>query len=370
MTDDANRQGPVGLTFDHVGRLGPIIALAFKIFLLNIVTLTIYRFWGRTEVRRYLWGQTTINGEPLEYTGTGLELLLGFIVAVLFVFAPLGGIAIWAQLALPPASPLQIGIFAGLYVIFFYLIGVGTYQAWRYRLSRTAWQGVRLQLDGSAWLYGLAVMGFTLLNIITLGLLTPVVDLALTRRIARNTSYGNRLFKFEAHAGQLYPSFILAIVLGLVVVTAFGSGAAFFAQSMGLPDIIQSLDPENLQPEQLTALILAGALFYGVLILILLFVSAIYAARSLSVKVSGLRYEGLAMTLHASTLSYLWLNLGNLLIVTLTFGFGLPIAQFRTMRYIFTRAGAQGTIDLSYIAQAENRGPRIGEGLAEALGQV
>src|SRR5882762_10377189 len=50
--------------------------------LLLLVTLGIYRFWLATDVRRYLWANTEIAGETLEYTGTPLELLLGFLVAV------------------------------------------------------------------------------------------------------------------------------------------------------------------------------------------------------------------------------------------------------------------------------------------------
>src|SRR6476469_9471490 len=49
---------------------------------LLMITLGIYRFWLVTDVRRFLWSNTEIAGEALEYTGTALELLLGFLVAV------------------------------------------------------------------------------------------------------------------------------------------------------------------------------------------------------------------------------------------------------------------------------------------------
>ena len=47
-----------------------------------MVTLGIYRFWLATDIRRFLWSNTEIAGEALEYTGTALELLLGFLVAI------------------------------------------------------------------------------------------------------------------------------------------------------------------------------------------------------------------------------------------------------------------------------------------------
>src|SRR5258708_30583201 len=49
---------------------------------LLMVTLGIYRFWLATDIRRFLWANTEIAGETLGYTGTPLELLLGFLVAI------------------------------------------------------------------------------------------------------------------------------------------------------------------------------------------------------------------------------------------------------------------------------------------------
>src|SRR5215212_8001367 len=46
------------------------------------VTLGIYRFWLATDVRRFLWSNTEIAGEGLEYIGTARELLLGFLIAI------------------------------------------------------------------------------------------------------------------------------------------------------------------------------------------------------------------------------------------------------------------------------------------------
>ncbi|MGB9044276.1 MAG: DUF898 family protein, partial [Pseudolabrys sp.] len=56
------------------------------------VTLGIYRFWLVTDVRRFLWSNTEIAGETLEYTGTALELLLGFLVAISLLIPVYSGI--------------------------------------------------------------------------------------------------------------------------------------------------------------------------------------------------------------------------------------------------------------------------------------
>src|SRR5277367_693298 len=52
---------------------------------LLLLTLGIYRFWFATDVRRYLWSNTEIGGETLEYTGLATELLGGFLLAIAIV---------------------------------------------------------------------------------------------------------------------------------------------------------------------------------------------------------------------------------------------------------------------------------------------
>jgi len=53
---------------------------------LLMITLGIYRFWLVTDVRRFLWSNTEIAGEALEYTGAALELVLGFRLPFSFLF--------------------------------------------------------------------------------------------------------------------------------------------------------------------------------------------------------------------------------------------------------------------------------------------
>ena len=71
------------LRFDQHAEMKPFLWLSLKIGLLNIITLTLYRFWGKTEVRRRVWRNVRLNDEPFEYTGRGGELFIGFILALL-----------------------------------------------------------------------------------------------------------------------------------------------------------------------------------------------------------------------------------------------------------------------------------------------
>ena len=58
-----------------------------------LVTLGIYRFWLMTDVRRFLWSNTEIAGETLEYDGLATELLVGFLFAIAILIPIYAGIA-------------------------------------------------------------------------------------------------------------------------------------------------------------------------------------------------------------------------------------------------------------------------------------
>ena len=113
------------------------------------VTLGIYRFWLVTDVRRFLWSNTEIAGETLEYTGTALELLLGFLVAISLLIPVYSGIFL-AALDLGILGKLSgVSAFAALGLLGQYAI----YRARRYRLTRTIYRGLRFHQEGSAWGY-------------------------------------------------------------------------------------------------------------------------------------------------------------------------------------------------------------------------
>src|SRR3712207_2766510 len=85
---DSEQERAEPLTFSHTLALKPFAVLGLKNGLLNLVTLTLYRFWGKTEVRRRVWDGVQMNGEPFEYTGRGVELFMGFLLALGVVGLP------------------------------------------------------------------------------------------------------------------------------------------------------------------------------------------------------------------------------------------------------------------------------------------
>ena len=186
--------------------------------ILLMVTLGIYRFWLMTDVRRFLWANSEIDGETLEYSGTPFELLLGFLVAVAIL------IPIYAGFFL---AALDLGVLGKLSgAIAFALLGVlgqyAVYRARRYRLTRTIFRGVRFHQTGSAWGYSLRACLWWLASGFTLGLAYPFQLAFLERYKMRNTFYGDLAGRFEGSGLALFLRGILMwiVVVAPMVVTA------------------------------------------------------------------------------------------------------------------------------------------------------
>ena len=350
------------LSIDHDLGIGAMVPVVLVNIVLNILTLTFYRFWAKTRIRRMLWAGTVVEGDRPEYTGTGLELLIGFVIVVVVVLVPLAGFQLAVDSYIGLENPLLAGALTSpLYLLILYLIGVATYRAQRYRLSRTRWRSIRPALDGSSWLYGLLYAAIYLLSGATLGWTYPWGRVRLFRRMMSETEFGDRCFRFEGTAGALYPRFalcwlltipagILAIVLGVTV----ASGIAAVLPADGDLDAVSAW------------YVIAGLLL-PLSLLVLLPLWVIYKQREYEYFVECLSYEGLSFRLGASYLSFLWLILGNALILLFTLTLGRAFAQLRLFRYVCGRLEIVGEIDFEAIRQSARERPRSGEGLADAF---
>src|SRR5215470_19726870 len=92
IADSASAPGTVSRIV-WVHPQGGFFLLSLLNGLLRILTLGVYHFWGKTEVRQRIWSAVRVDGEPLEYRGTGGELFKGFLVVFLLVLLPLGVLA-------------------------------------------------------------------------------------------------------------------------------------------------------------------------------------------------------------------------------------------------------------------------------------
>lgn len=196
------------------GKKGGIGKIAVVNAILGLFTLGIYRFWGKTNMRRYLWSRVTLLGDRLEYTGTAKELFLGFIVAAV-VMAGLSAGLIGLQILIGADEVLN-GILTAVYLlVIYFLIFFAVYRARRYRLLRTQWRGIRFAQTGSARGYAQRAIALLLLSGLTLGLTVPYMNTRLQAFRSNNTWFGNRPLNFDGRAADLFWKWVLALVLAI-----------------------------------------------------------------------------------------------------------------------------------------------------------
>lgn len=184
---------------------------------LLLVTLGIYRFWLQTDVRRFLWNNTEIAGDQLEYSGTARELLLGFLIAIVFL------VPLYAIFYIGAFAQGWIGQLSGVVALFALAVlgQFAVYRARRYRLSRTVYRGIRFHQTGSAWRYAVCAIFWWGMIGLTLGLAYPFAQASLERLKLRNTWYGNLQGRF---AGSGWRLFLRGFLFWLVVVGPFALG--------------------------------------------------------------------------------------------------------------------------------------------------
>jgi uncharacterized membrane protein YjgN (DUF898 family) len=197
------------------GEPGGFFRLLVRGALLLLPTAGFYRFWLITDIRRHLWGNTRIGRESIEYTGTGRELLIGFMVA-LAVLAPIYVAYFAAGLA---AERLKAFASLPLFLILYVFGHYAAFRARRYRASRTVFRGVRFWMTGSAWKYAGRAILWDLATALSLGFALPWRMAALERYKMRNTRFGDLPGAFAGTGATLFRrGFLLwALTIGLTL---------------------------------------------------------------------------------------------------------------------------------------------------------
>ncbi|WP_181702490.1 DUF898 family protein [Chthonobacter albigriseus] len=195
---------PATVRFDSLD--GAFAKTAFRGSVITVLTLGLYRFWFVTNLRRLFWSRTVLDGSPFEYTGRGLELFLGFLVALVIVL-PLYGLSFWWGANNPIEHPIAYVCFIGIYL---FLVYDGLYRSYRYRFSRTRWRGIAFSLGGSAEVYAAWAVVFLVLNVVTLGWSIPYTIASQERRKIGNLSFGSLPVSTEIKGRMLLKPFAYA----------------------------------------------------------------------------------------------------------------------------------------------------------------
>ena len=338
--------------FTFTGSWREFLPIAASNLLLTIVTLGIYRFWAKARERRYLWSRTHFIDDHLEWTGTGKEMFIGFLIVMLvllpgFLFVQFGIQAMIMRGQGGAAALLMIAVYVG----FFYLIGVGQFRALRYRLSRTWWHGIRGGSYQPGWNYGFKFLWKTVVGYLAGGLLVPWSMTSLWNDRWNEMSFGPH--QFEAHVSTdglfgrwllIYLAPIVGIMLALVV--GFGAAGASGNASVG---------------------VLAGFASALLIYLMIGIVALAYYALFYRKAVEATSFGSLGFEFTARTLDWFKLFLGNMALVVFTLGLGLVFIGYRNWSFFVRHMEAVGEINLDELTQSPTTSARDAEGLADAF---
>ncbi|MGH6959395.1 MAG: YjgN family protein [Dongiaceae bacterium] len=370
------------------GRLGDLYRIFVENLLLGIVTFGIYRFWGRTRYRRYLWSHTAFDGDRFEYTGTGGELFRGFLIAIGIFFAGIVGLVL-AQIFFGESHPILVGVVTiGFYGFLFFILFAAHFTALRYRLTRTRWRGIRGGLAGSATAYAWRNIGYGLLTILTLSQYQPFATMRLIGYRVNNLFFGTAKANFDGRGRDVYGRYLITFLLSLLIFVLFLGGVAVVPYGMLSVDEIASIKDmfdwamedggisEDewqflLQYTELRRLLewLPFIIIGFVLIwpLLVLFVNCWYLQRLVSYvaarsEIAGLRFVGDVTTGRLAKLVGI-----NFLLLIFTFGIGYPVVLNRLWRFAGDSFVILGKVDGALIAQSQLATPSRGEGFLEVL---
>lgn len=314
------------LTFKGNG--GSLFEIYLVNYLLALVTLGLYYPWGRARMLKYIYGETSFYGSRLAFHGTGREMFIGFIKAVVLILAFYGS---FIYLMISSAEELQNGdpmavikLMASIYGLFFLfillIIPLAIHGALKYRLAKTSWRGIRLGYRGSrATLYGIFIRDF-LLTIVTLGIYKSWFDVNLRKYIVSHIRFGDVTFSFRADGLDLFIINLKGIVLSILTLGIY----AFWY----LRDLYH------------------------------------FRINNMVVHQGGNEYK---INSTATVSGIFELIVINWLIVTFTFGIGTPWAVARQLRFYMENAQFDAGFDPNLVTQTEQE---YNDALAEDLSDM
>lgn len=302
----------LNLPFAFLGQGKELFSIFFVNLLKTILTLGVYRFWAKTKVRQYLWSNTIFAGDSFSYHGTGKELFMGFLkfMGMLIPFLVVLGVL---QAVGGPIGQ-TVGGLAPL--IFWPLVPVLMVGAWRYRLSRTAWRGIRFSFRGERKKAMMLYMKGGFLTAITLGLYWPYFRMQTEAFWRGNSWLGNLQGEFSGEGKEIFGKYVLAVFLTIIT---FGVYWIWFSAYMK-------------------------------------------------------RYQWAHTRFHNANFKFtatggelFVLNLVNVLLIVFTLGLGLPWVVVRNQKFFTDHLTLEGDVDMDSVVQEMKESGAVGEEALDAF---
>lgn len=315
------------------------LSQSIRNFGLTLATLGFYSFWARAEAKRQLHRSIRIDGQRLDYTGTGRESLVGFLLGTLttvvlvstFVhfFTKSGATGDQARAALSDFRLQRLFISVPLV----FLLGSVVYRKRKHLLRRTWWRGQHFDLDGQPWGYALQHFWTAFLVPLTLGWAAPWRASWLARRKIRDMHLGAQRFEAVGSVLPLYRAF---------AALWFGGGVLYVATmvllglTIGQP-LLEAIGGRTFEPLRQPGVLSTGLTVLATGLTPVLGFILYYRAAWIEHQISSLVFNGMRLDLALPKVRFAGLMLWNGFIKIISFGAFQPVADAALARFVIAR---------------------------------
>jgi uncharacterized membrane protein YjgN (DUF898 family) len=197
------------------GTGGSLLELMIMNAVKSVLTLGIYSFWARNNVREFHYSHTDLDGDRFSYHGTGNELLRGYFKAMAVLVLLGVGIALASGLTGGPNAPastqaiITLCFYAALFVLGIFAVN----STRRYRLSRSAWRGIRFSYHATTEEFAKMMVKGAGLSIITLGFYSPWFQNQRREFLVNHARFGTEQFRYDGPADPLVKEWMKSLLL-------------------------------------------------------------------------------------------------------------------------------------------------------------
>ena len=225
---------PKSYTLKFFGKGSDYFGIIIVNWLLTLITFGIYYPWARARKIKYMYGATALNDDRFAFHGTGKEMFRGFVKVIIF-YIVLVGILFAAQYYVTAKHNFTIYFVLLLlyFVLFFAIIPLIYHGAYRYRMSRTTWRGIRFGYRGSRKQLYINFLKWLGLTAVTFGIYSAWFEINLRKYLLGNVRAGDVKFSYKGEgvdlfiinlklAGMVLLGFFPAVIVGVIVAISSG----------------------------------------------------------------------------------------------------------------------------------------------------
>lgn len=194
---------------------------------LTAITLGIAQAWAKAAWIRFGAGHVRVAGHPLEFTGTGAEIFYNRMKAFGIVFLL---IVVLVVLSLVFGEASAAFFSPVIYVVAIGIVPLAIVSGWKWRLSRTEWNNIRMRHVGLSMDFAKMWWKEALLVVLTLGLRMPYLMVRTRRSLLGGSRLGNAKASFVGDESEFWKIWIRGVLLTLATLGVY----SFWARAQAI----------------------------------------------------------------------------------------------------------------------------------------